>query len=49
MSEDNKINIRFNMKLTEHHYSTDAYEALKEFFDTMVTMLKEEPITLKKV
>ena len=49
MAEDNKINIRFNMKLTEHHFPPDAYQSLKEFFGTMITMLKDEPITLKKI
>lgn len=48
MAEDNKINIRFNMKLSEYQFPSDAYQSLKAFFGTMITMLKEEPITLKK-
>ena len=48
IAEANKINIRFNMKLSEHHFPSDAYQSLKEFFGTMITILKEEPITLKK-
>lgn len=49
ISEDNKINIRFNMKLATYRFQPSAYESLKEFFGTMITMLKEEPITLKKI
>jgi hypothetical protein len=48
VSEDNKINIRFNMKLNAYRFPSDAYPSLKEFFGTMVTMLKEESIILKK-
>lgn len=48
VSEGNKINIRFNMKLSTYRFQSDAYQSLKEFFGTMITMLKEEPITLKK-
>lgn len=48
-AEDNKINIRFNMKLNAFRFPPDAYPSLKEFFGTMVTMLKNEPITLKKI
>lgn len=49
VSEDNKINIRFNMKLNAYRFPSDAYSSLKEFFGTMITMLKEESIILKKI
>ena len=49
VAEDNKINIRFNMKLNSYTYPSDAYESLKEFFGTMITMLKEESIILKRL
>jgi hypothetical protein len=48
VTEGNKLNIRFNMKLNAHRFPSDAYAPLKEFFGTMVTMLKEEAIILKK-
>lgn len=47
--DQNKINIRFNFKLNKYTYPSDAYESLKTFFATMVTMLKEEPIILEKI
>lgn len=49
VAEGNKINIRFNMKLNAHRFPSDAYQSLKEFFGTIVTMLKEESIILKKI
>lgn len=49
VTEDNKINIRFNIKLNAYRFSSDAYQSLKEFFGSMITMLKEEPITLKRI
>ena len=49
ISDGNKINIRFNMKLAEYHFAPDANQSLKEFFGTMITILKEEPITLKRL
>ncbi len=49
IADGSKINIRFNMKLNAYRFSSDAYPSLKEFFGTMITMLKEEPITLKKI
>src|SRR5690554_554155 len=49
ISEGSKVNIRFNLKLNTFHYQPDAYPSLKEFFGTMITMLQEEPITLKKL
>lgn len=49
ISEGNKINIRFNTKLSTYRFHPDAYQTIKEFFGTMITMLKEEPITLKKL
>ncbi len=48
-AEGSKINIRFNMKLSAYHFPPDAYQSLKEFFGTMITMLKEESIVLKKI
>ncbi|SRX54791.1 hypothetical protein AEQU1_01808 [Aequorivita sp. CIP111184] len=44
-----KINIRFNMKLATYRFPPDAYQSIKEFFGTMITMLKEESIILKKI
>lgn len=46
--EDNKINIRFNTKISEYHYPADAYQSLKKFFGTMVTMVQDESIVLKR-
>jgi hypothetical protein len=48
ISDGNKINIRFNMKLAEYHFAPDANQSLKEFFGTMIAILKEEPITLNR-
>lgn len=47
--ENNKIYVRFNMKLNAYRFPPDAYGSLKDFFETMVTMLKEESIILKKI
>ncbi|WGF91270.1 transglutaminase domain-containing protein [Aequorivita marisscotiae] len=49
ISEGNKINIRFNMKLNEYRFPPAAYQSLKEYFGTMITILKEESIVLKKI
>ncbi len=49
VADGGKINIRFNMKLNAYRFPSDAYQSLKEFFGTMVTMLKEESIVLKKI
>ncbi|UCA54961.1 DUF3857 and transglutaminase domain-containing protein [Aequorivita sp. F7] len=49
VSEGSKLNIRFNMKLNAYRFPSDAYQSLKEYFGTMVTMLKEESIVLKKI
>lgn len=49
VAEGSKINIRFNMKLNAYRFPSDAYPSLKEFFGTMITMLKEESIILKKI
>lgn len=46
---NNTINIRFTMKLANYRYQPDAYESLKELFSTVITMLKEEPIVLKRI
>ena len=49
VADGNKINIRFNMKLSEVHFAPDANQALKEFFATIITILREEPLTLKRI
>ena len=49
VAEGSKINIRFNMKLNAYRFPSDAYPSLKEFFGTIVTMLKNESIILKKI
>jgi hypothetical protein len=49
VADGGKINIRFNMKLNAYRFPSDAYQSLKEFFGTMITMLKEESIVLKKI
>ena len=49
IAEDGKIKIRFNMKLNTYRFQPDAYPSLKEFFGTIVTLLKEEPIILMKL
>jgi len=49
INEGNKINIRFSMKLNTYRFPSDAYQSLKEYFGTMITMLKDEPIILKKI
>lgn len=49
ISEGSKVNIRFNMKLNAYRFPSDAYQSLKEYFGTMITMLKEEAIILKKI
>jgi hypothetical protein len=49
VTEGNKINIRFNMKLAAYNFPPDAYQSLKEYFGTVITILKEESIVLKKL
>ena len=44
-----KIDVRFTMKLNAYHYPSDAYESLKEFFGSMINMVNEEAIVLKKI
>lgn len=48
VSENNTIGIRFNMKLSEYRFQPDAYQSLKDFFGTMITILKNESIILKR-
>lgn len=48
VAEGSKINVRYNMKLNAYRFPSDAYESLKEFFGTIITILKEESIVLKK-
>ena len=47
--EGNKINIRFNMNLNVYRFQPLAYESLKGFFGTMITMMKDESIILKRI
>ena len=49
VAEESKINIRFNMKLNAYRFQPDSYQSIKEFFGTMITILKEESIVLKKL
>lgn len=49
VAEGSKINIRFNMKLNTYRFPSDAYQSLKEYFGTIITILKEESIVLKKI
>ncbi|WP_347374281.1 hypothetical protein [Aequorivita sp. Q41] len=35
--------------LYNHRLNSDAYQSLKEYFGTMLTMLKEEPLAWKKI
>ncbi len=49
VAEGSKINIRFNMKLNTYRFPSDAYQSLKEYFGTIITILKEESIVLKKL
>ncbi|MCZ4319691.1 hypothetical protein O4H26_11875 [Aequorivita viscosa] len=49
ISEGNKIKIRFNMKLNEYRFPPAAYQSLKEYFGTMITILKKESIILKNL
>lgn len=49
VAEENKLNIRFNMKLNTYRFQPDAYQFIKEFFGTMISMLKEESIVLKRL
>ena len=48
-TEGSNINIRFNMKLNAYRFPSDAYQSLKEYFGTIITILKEESIVLKKL
>ena len=46
VAEGSKINIRFNMKLNAYRFQPLAHQSLKEFFGTMVRILKDEFIIL---
>lgn len=48
ITEGNKINIRFNLKLSAYRFQPTAYGSLKEFFGEMITILKDESIVLKR-
>jgi len=37
------------MKLNTYRFPSDAYQSLKEYFGTIITILKEESIVLKKL
>ncbi|WGF91269.1 DUF3857 domain-containing protein [Aequorivita marisscotiae] len=45
----NKVNIRLSVKLNTTAYSTEAYPALRQFFDNLVKIQNEEPIELQKL
>lgn len=44
-----KINVRLSVKLNTTSYSTEAYPALQQFFETLIKVQDEEPILLKKI
>jgi len=48
VAEGSKINIRFNFKLNAYRFPPDAYQSLKTFFGSLIQILKEETIILKK-
>ena len=43
-----KLSVRFNFKLNSYHFTSEKYEALKEFFNTVVTLQSKEVIVLEK-
>ncbi len=49
ITEGTKINVRLNFKLSTYRYKPEAYQSLKELFAAMISALKNEPITLKKL
>lgn len=46
---NSKINIRLNVKLNTTAYAPQAYQTLREFFETLVKIQSAEPIELKKI
>lgn len=44
-----KVNIRLSAKLNTTKFPTEAYPALRQFFETLIKIQSEEPIELKKV
>ncbi len=46
---DNIINIRFELKITKTHFSTDEYHHLKEFFSQIVALQNNAMLTFKKI
>lgn len=46
---ESKVNIRLNVKLSNHSFPTEAYKSLREFFTALVKIQSEEPITLKRI
>ncbi len=44
-----KVNIRLSIKLNNTSFSTEAYPALRQFFELLLKVQKEEPIELKKL
>ncbi|MDX1782539.1 MAG: hypothetical protein R3361_00100, partial [Aequorivita vladivostokensis] len=45
----NKINIRLSVKLNTTRFPTEAYPALRQFFETLLKIQSEEPIELRKI
>lgn len=44
-----KVNIRLSAKLNNTSFSTEAYPALRQFFETLIKLQTEEPLELKKL
>lgn len=44
-----KVNVRLSVKLNNTSFSTEAYPALRQFFETLVKIQSEEPIELKRL
>jgi hypothetical protein len=48
-SENDKINLRLNVRLNEYRFTADYYEYLKEFFSNVIDAQNKEPIVLKQL
>lgn len=44
-----KLNVRFTFKLRGYHFSSEKYQSLKDFFNTVVKIQTKEAIILKKL
>ncbi len=44
-----KINIRLNLKLNNYSYGPEAYQALQQFFASLIKAQTAEPIVLQKI